>query len=663
MDIVLVSMPFAAPERPSAALGLISAILKEAKIDCSVCYANLLYADYAGFKLYKQASLTRPQDLVGEWLFSDQLFSETVEEANAYVADIHKQSPLLSSMDRDALYEYIKSIRLNNHEFVDLLAQKILNQKPGIVGCTSTFFQHMPSLALLKRIKELSPETVTLLGGANCEGEMGLTNHQMFPFLDFVVSGEADEIITPLVQSILNNDTPGLDIHAQSSIFAPIHRKTGYGFLPDIASSCTPGEVMNQLPVPDYSDYFKTLARIKDFHGHIIPSLPVETSRGCWWGQKKGCTFCGLNGRRKAFRPKNGGTVLSQLNELSERYGITRFQTTDNIMDKRFHKSLMPKLIESEAPYSLFFETKSGLTKKDVQEMRQAGVTWIQAGIETLDSRVLRLINKGCRAWENIRMLKFGRQYGLFIGWNFMYRFPGEEDGWYKDMAEILPLLHHLQPSPMMVPLRFDRFSPYYDDPGNFNLTLEPHKRFLQTYRFSKKIAGKMAYFFEDRNQRELDENPILRELMAGDGLVACKSAVNQWNAAYSAEKPPVLFMETTDTGCTIIDTRSCRSAKIHHLSGLEQELLDAMDEGMSHEKLWDGFCDHNDLQTVLTSLTDRKLIIRIDDVWLSLVLTTPVPLKPRIRDYPGGLFTWKNSDFSWWVDKKYNAKEKYPWI
>ncbi len=663
MDIVLVNMPFAAPERPSAALGLLSAILKKAGVDCSVCYANLLYAKYAGFKLYKQAILTRPQDLVGEWLFSDQLFSESQEEANAYVTEIHKQSPLLARMDQDALYEYIKSVRFKNREFIALLARKILNQGPIIVGCTSTFFQHMPSLALLKQIKELSPDTITLLGGANCEGEMGLTNHKVFPFLDFVVSGEADEIIVPLVQEILNNNATCSDIHVLPNIFAPVHRKTGYRVLYEVISSCTPKTVLDQQPLPDYSDFFKTLSRLKNFHGHITPSLPVETSRGCWWGQKKGCTFCGLNGQRKSFRSKKPEVVFSQLNELSQQYGITRFQTTDNIMATQFHKSLIPMLIEAEAPFTIFFETKSGLTKKNLKEMKQAGVTWIQSGIESLDSRVLKLMNKGCKAWQNIRMLKFGRQYGIFIGWNFMYRFPGEKDEWYAHMAKILPLLHHLQPSPVMVALRFDRFSPYFDKPGDFGLTLEPHKKFLQTYRCAEKSAGNMAYFFEDQNQRELDENPFLRALMAGEGLTACKIAVNQWSMAFSSEQPPILAVETTDNGRIINDTRSCRSADTHHLSKFEWELMDAMDEGVSHEKLWTRFQSENDLQTALTSLMDRKFVIRIDGVWLSLVLEAPIPLKPLMQDYPGGLFTWKDSGFSWWMDKKFKAKDNYPWI
>lgn len=659
MDIVLVSMPFAAPERPSAALGLLNAILKKADINSSVCYANLLYAVDAGFKLYKQATLTRPQDLVGEWLFSDQIFSESPDQARAYVADIHKQSPLLAGLGMDDLYDYLTAVRHKNHEFIDALANKILEQGPKIIGCTSTFFQHMPSLALLQRIKALSPETITILGGANCEGEMGPANHKSFPFLDFVVSGEADDLIVPLVRDIL--DTEDIcSITVPANISAPVHRKIGYLVPGEAIPSCIPDKALNQLPLPDYSDYFNTLSRFEKFKGHIIPSLPVETSRGCWWGR---CLFCGLNGRQKSFRSKKAETVLSQVNELSLKYGVTRFQTTDNIMDPAFHNSLIPMLIEPKSPYTLFFETKSDLNKRKLEQMKQAGVIWIQPGIESLDSRVLTLINKGCRAWKNIRMLKFGRQFGIFVGWNFMYGFPGEKDQWYMEMAQILPLLHHLQPSPMMVPLRFDRFSPYFDRPGDFDLTLVPHQRFYQTYRFNDNTALSMAYFFEDRHQQELDKNPILRHLLIGEGLTACKNKVNDWNAAFSSDQPPILAVKRTKKSRIIIDTRSCRQADTHDLSQLEWALLAAMDQGLSHEKLKHGFSSENDLKSSLTHLLDLKLVIKMDGTWLSLAMEHPVPSKSRIQDYPGGLFTWKDSGFSWWRDPDNNTEDNYPWI
>ena len=60
---------------------------------------------------------------------------------------------------------------------------------------------------------------------------------------------------------------------------------------------------MDTLPFPDYSDYFHDLERSSSAI-NIFPTLLFETSRGCWWGAKSHCTFCGLNGGSMTFRSK-----------------------------------------------------------------------------------------------------------------------------------------------------------------------------------------------------------------------------------------------------------------------------------------------------------------------------------------------------------------------
>ena len=41
----------------------------------------------------------------------------------------------------------------------------------------------------------------------------------------------------------------------------------------------------------------------------VRPQIPLETSRGCWWGMKHHCIFCGLNGKQMAFQDKSPDRV------------------------------------------------------------------------------------------------------------------------------------------------------------------------------------------------------------------------------------------------------------------------------------------------------------------------------------------------------------------
>jgi magnesium-protoporphyrin IX monomethyl ester (oxidative) cyclase len=103
---------------------------------------------------------------------------------------------------------------------------------------------------------------------------------------------------------------------------------------------------VDRVPVPDYDDYFAALSETP-LHTGIFPALLVETSRGCWWGEKHHCTFCGLNGDEMAYRPKSVGRVLEELDLLARRYATHRFLVVDNILHRQHLKTLIPALIEA----------------------------------------------------------------------------------------------------------------------------------------------------------------------------------------------------------------------------------------------------------------------------------------------------------------------------
>jgi ribosomal peptide maturation radical SAM protein 1 len=197
---------------------------------------------------------------------------------------------------------------------------------------------------------------------------------------------------------------------------------------------------IDALPTPDYDHYFETL-RTSTLSSLIQPGLLAESSRGCWWGEKSHCTFCGLNGTGMKYRSKSPERVLAELSELSARYGIRSFQFVDNILDMSFFKTLLPKLAAGKDTYSLFYEIKSNLKREQVRLLAEAGVRWIQPGIESLDDNVLGLIGKGNSTLMNLQLLKWCREFGIHAAWNMLSGVPGESDSWYEAMAKWLPAI------------------------------------------------------------------------------------------------------------------------------------------------------------------------------------------------------------------------------
>ena len=95
----------------------------------------------------------------------------------------------------------------------------------------------------------------------------------------------------------------------------------------------------------------------------------------------------------------------------------------------RYFGDLLPKLRETGYNFRLFFETKANLKREQLQAMREAGVLAIQPGIESFSTPILKLMEKGVTALQNIRLLKWCAEFGILHVWNVIYGFPGEPSG------------------------------------------------------------------------------------------------------------------------------------------------------------------------------------------------------------------------------------------
>lgn len=180
MSICLVHMPYAAVERPSIGLGILQSALTSAGLTSEVVYANLRFAERVGLSRYKTVEFTPTDVFVGEWTFAGAAFPEFAPDHAAYqrLADLDVCSALVGL---EQAWETFWSLRHDAPAFIDELARDILRRRPRIVGAGSTFQQHCASLALLRRIRELDPSVVTLLGGANCESAMGSRHASLLP--------------------------------------------------------------------------------------------------------------------------------------------------------------------------------------------------------------------------------------------------------------------------------------------------------------------------------------------------------------------------------------------------------------------------------------------------------------------------------------------------
>lgn len=643
MDVVLVSMPMSDVERPSIALGLLKAILVRDGIAAKVLYGNLRFLDYFGPSAYRLASLPSPEEALVDWLFAPIAFPEHAPPPKDYLAALLARNPHLRKAGEAEVTGSLLELRRHIGEFVDWMVQSVLRFKPRIVGCTSMFQQHVASLALLRQIRERSPDTITMIGGANCESIMGRTTHQNFPWVDYVVSGEADGYFAEFCQSVLAHGRDLAAADLPEGVFGPVHRPALYpraSYGDGVPRSITLS--MEGMPAPDYDDYYQELDGSL-YARHVIPGMPIEAARGCWWGAKHHCTFCGLNGHGMDYRSKRADTVLAELDTLHERYRSTRFEAVDNIIEMDYFTSLLPILADSERDYCFFFETKSNLKKQQLELMSRAGIRWIQPGIEALHSEVLKLIRKGVTAIRNVQLLKWCRQYGIRVGWNMIAGFPGEQDAWYATIAEWLPLIEHLQPC-ALVSLRYDRYSPYFTNAAAWGLELEPVEFYRFAYPLPQDVLKDQVYFFRDRDARL---PPYLKYGPIPDrpGLEAVRDQLGRWLDRWNNGAAMVSGRRRDDC-LEVTDTRVCAAMPSHRLEGMAAVALEACDAIATPHQIAKACAAAGydagaaAIDAAIGDLIERRLLLELDGGLLSLVLAEPVTALDWHLDAPSGIFS-----------------------
>jgi ribosomal peptide maturation radical SAM protein 1 len=636
-EVVLACMPFVDLHRPSLALSLLKALLAREGIDASVYYGNLAFAEIGGIEKYEALGDLSATLLAGELVFAAATFPEKETGGTAI-------EELLRRRERPRLAEDVAALRAEAAGFLDRAAAAILEMGPRVVGCTSTFQQHVAALGLLRRVKVLDPGVVTMMGGANCEGLMGLTTHHNFAWVDYVVSGDADHLIGPLCRRALE---VGAEIGADelpAEVLAPVHRLSGYRRderFPDGVARGVFG-ALETLPHPDFSDYFSRIANWK-FRPALQVGLPMETSRGCWWGAVHHCTFCGLNGGGMSFRAKSAARVLTELRAITGETGVDGVEIVDNILDMKYFQTLLPRLAASGNGTRLFFETKSNLKRTQVEALAAAGIRWVQPGIESLSTEVLELMDKGAKASTQVLMLKWAREFGVRVSWSLLAGFPGENDAWYEEMATLIPLLEHLPPPTGVVRVRFDRYSPYHMRPAEFGLRLQPVPMMKHIYPLSADDLADQAYFFVDA-----DDERSARGFVRRPGVGAVRRAADAWRAAFFGRRRPQLVMHEEGNRLRLSDTRACAVLEHTILDGLERAVYLACVEGAGTASLrrllpaGDGegtppeAADQR-IEATLDRLRAARLLVTLDGRHISLALPADIAPYPPGTDFPGG--------------------------
>jgi ribosomal peptide maturation radical SAM protein 1 len=602
--IEFVVTPFLPEHQPALGVSSLAAVLRKNGLDSDIRYLNLEYGSRAGWDHYSFIGNALPVELLlGELLFTPALWGQAAPPFDGFKAEfdrwrkagiVRKRFP-----DLNETIDKLRSLYDNSPAVVREWADTILAGKPAIVGFTTTFQQNVASLALAKELRRRVPkeELTILFGGANCEADMGRALAEHFPFIDHVISGEAEEIIVDLVQGIASGTGRTWPRFIQGSMVKD----------------------MNALPEPEFGSYFTAVVGTP-WHGKA--NLVAESSRGCWWGAKNHCTFCGLNGGTMAYRSKEPVRFVEELRSLRHQYGTGAFMLADNIMDMKYVRRLFPELAADSDGIELFYETKANLRKEQLVAMGAGGVSRLQPGIESLSTSILKLMDKGTTALQNVQLLKWSEELHIGLAWNLLYGFPGEQAEEYEAMAALIEKLGHLPAPTGSGSIRLDRFSPYWRSPDQHGI--KNLRRFwaydLVYGPLPPEARTRIAYFFDYDHVDDRNPAAYVQRATVASG---------RWEQAY--HKRHVTLELVTETGCAeVVDSRAGDESVRTLLTAVEAALLKVLDGIVHRDSIRAALnavladeppVSEFDLAGMLERLLRQAWVIREGDLYLSIVL------------------------------------------
>ena len=487
MRITLITMPWQSLECPSVALGILhERILHSAPTHAvTQVYGNVRWAEYLLAATEGRLSPIHYSNIADNGFFcglGDWVFAASLHGTPTWMADSYAQYVSGRGIDLAVAAEMQRRAPV----FIDLLADEVVASGAELVGFTTTFMQNVPSLALARALKARRPDIQIVFGGANCDAIQGIALHRNFPFVDFVVRGEGEEALPELIDALER----GAPLESIGGLCWRAHERNV------VNPERTRVVPMDEVPAPNYDSYFALVesSPVSDF---IDPRLVLEGARGCWWGEKHQCTFCGLNGSTMKFRSKSPERLWSEISTLIERHRALDVLMVENIIEQRYYDQLLPRLAASNWDLRVHYEIKSNLTRKQIAALEAAGVVHVQPGIENLSSRVLQLMDKGVNGCQNVQALRDCDAHGLTVSWNYLYGFPGESASDYEPVLAQMAALVHLQPPRVATRIALERFSPYFENPALGFAFRAPARFYNYIYSLPSVELADLVYLFD----------------------------------------------------------------------------------------------------------------------------------------------------------------------
>ena len=294
------------------------------------------------------------------------------------------------------------------------------------IGFIAGYYPYRRILGLSKAINNSKNRPLYILGGHGPSPEPAFFLRKTGA--DIVAMGEGEETIKELMDTLVQkkplNNVRGIAYRDGDKVVINPRRE----LIKDIDS----------IPYPSWHlfpmNYYR-LIRLGPNSEKTDFFMPVLSGRGCTFT----CNFCYR--LDKGFRPRSNESIIDEMKILNKDYGINYFDFSDELLMTSEDRvvSLCDDFIKLKMKFKWKCNGRLNYAKIPVLElMKKAGCVFINYGIESMDDKVMRDMNKGLNVKMTIKGVENTIKVGISPGLNILYGNIGDSKEILKKGVEFL---------------------------------------------------------------------------------------------------------------------------------------------------------------------------------------------------------------------------------
>jgi hypothetical protein len=267
------------------------------------------------------------------------------------------------------------------------------------------------SILLARMLKKRRPQTPVVLGGPtfslmSLQDLEVLLNHH--PAVDCVVRFDGEYPLLALAERARERA-----FSAEGVAGASYRRGNNICHEPP-----APGPSVNTLPIPIYPR--EALGQIGD------PTLGITQARGCYWGKCDYCDFVELFHDSQPFRGRHPDNFVGEIAALMDQTGIGKFRFITESIPPAFARRMSQLIIDRNIriSWNSFAMVDRRFDEDLLRLMVSSGCEFLTVGMETTNTRVLKLVHKSADRDENLRFLEAAKRVGMKLVINLIPDLP-----------------------------------------------------------------------------------------------------------------------------------------------------------------------------------------------------------------------------------------------